>query len=230
MVSTAMESWRQEAAGQGRARRNAAMPLARERVTPWLAASCIIGAVNAALLLSGAEPANIQVVGLTVALGGTLAAGGLVAARSSRQMHASDLEERARPSTDELVGGGATASNPSYVDGMEQWATAMLELIEHAVEVASPEDPAQPELATAAADTQELRELLRSSGDGPLSIHDKATLHALCSLWETNQVRVEHLAGQIDAAWHRRWRARTVVQRRLRHGERLNRTLALPYR
>lgn len=232
MARTGIDSWRYEAAGAGRSRRAAAMPLIGEHMAPWLVAAFLLAVLNLVVLFSDIDPTTPEQVALVLGLCTTLAVAGLVAARSNRELAASEREERARPSRDQLVEGGYDASSPAYVDGMERWTAAMLELIDHAAGAtdSGSMDDRRAQLSAAADDTRELRELLQASADGPLSINDTATLHALCSLWETNQVHIEELAAGVDPGWHRRWRARTIVQRRLRHGRRPHRPPVLPYR
>jgi hypothetical protein len=46
-----------------------------------------------------------------------------------------------------------------------------------------------------------------------------ARLHSICTLWELEQPRVEAIAAEVDLGFHRRWRARTVIARRLRRGD-----------
>jgi hypothetical protein len=57
-----------------------------------------------------------------------------------------------------------------------------------------------------------------------------ATLRSICSMWESEQARIEQLAAGVDTDWHRRWRARSVVERLLRRGVRQPEATALPYR
>lgn len=73
------------------------------------------------------------------------------------------------------------------------------------------------DLESAAADGRELLELLAETAPGALSIHDRAKIHSLCTLWDTDVARIEQLASSLDPGWHRRWSARSVADRRLRH-------------
>jgi hypothetical protein len=57
-----------------------------------------------------------------------------------------------------------------------------------------------------------------------------ATLRSICSMWESEQGRIEQLAARMDPEWHRRWQARSVVERLLRRGARQPEATALPYR
>lgn len=211
-----------------------ALPQARERLVPWLLASAIVAAITlAAVVLGDAELASPEMAVLLIALGATLAGAGLVAARSSSVERATQREERARPARDELVDLDAIdeADEPgsvSYVEGMERWTTALLELLDHAA--AQEAEPAvRAELTSAVADTDALRDLLRTSAQRELNLNEAATLHSVCALWETDQDRIEQLAAQVDPEWHRRWRARSVVARLLCHGSRARRELVLPH-
>jgi hypothetical protein len=212
-----------------------ALPQAHERLVPWLLAAAIVAAVTlAAVVLGDAELASPEMAVLLITLCATLAGSGLVAARSSSVERATQREERARPARDELLDLDAIdeADEPgsvSYVEGMEQWTTALLELLDHAV--AQTTEPAvRQELTAAVADTDALRDLLRTSTQRELNLNEAATLHSVCSLWETEQDRIEQLAAQVDPSWHRRWRARSVVARLLCHGSRARRELVLPHR
>ena len=118
----------------------------------------------------------------------------------------------------------------AYVAGMERWTAAMLELVEHALACTDDGSAPATELAAAASDTRDLRELLDAGDAGELSINDLAVIHALCTLWETNQPRLEALAAATDPTWHRRWSARVVADRRLRQGGTVSAPLAVPYR
>jgi hypothetical protein len=178
------------------------------------------------------EPRPIEIASLMGGLGATIAVAGLVAARSSRAMEEAEREERARPAREQLAdldAHGADAGVGSYVRGMERWTTSLLELIDHAI--ATTDQPeVREELTTAREDTDALRSLLHGSAQRDLTLNEAATLHSVCALWETNQDRIEDLAAAVDLGWHRRWRARAVVARLLRHGPPLDREVVLPYR
>jgi hypothetical protein len=113
---------------------------------------------------------------------------------------------------------------------MERWTSAVLELLDHAIDAAGAESPLRDELVAAAADTLELHDLLSASTAGSMTINDNAMIHAVCTLWETNQARIEAIAADADPEWHRRWRARSVAERRLRHGTVSSDPIDLPYR
>ena len=107
----------------------------------------------------------------------------------------------------------------------------MLELLEHASWLRRARaPPVATELEAAVADTRELQQLLAASARTALSIHEAATIHAVCTLWEANQARIEQLAAASDPGWHRRWRARTVADRSLRHGGTVSAPMVIPYR
>lgn len=207
---------------------DSAMPFIGESVLPWISASLVLGFVNAATALRGQHLATAEHLVLLVGLCGTVSAGGLVAARSHRATRADLLVERARPAVEELTALTA-AGAVTYVEGMAQWTAAMLELIEHARGSAEPGSRADLELTAAAADTHDLHELMCAKPHDELTINEQAQMHALASLWETNQARIEQIAADLDPSWHRRWRARSIVARELRHGHGTRQSLVLPY-
>lgn len=224
-------------AGMRNGRRSSALPVTAERLAPWLAAAIFIGGVNVVVGLVGVQPSLVQRAAMIVALCASLAVTGLVASRSRREMTETDREERARPASDELVArdgraAPADVAGPaSYLESMERWAEAMLELTEHAASVAADQDPeAAAQLAEASEDTRELQALLRASARAPVSAKGMATVHSVCTLWEADRERIEAIGARVDPAWHRRWRARSVVDRLLCHGERKSDETAFPYR
>lgn len=217
------------------------MPLRTESLVPWLAAATVVAGLLLAAVRVDADPSGVEWAVLVLGLVGLLAAACLVAIRSRAELEEVEREERTRPAPDELdpdarsgrgdAVGGARPGSPAYVQGMAAWTAANLELLTHAAELADHLGrPAANELATARDDTEALAELLATSVDGPLGVNETASLHAICTLWETNQGRLEALAADVDPRWHRRWRARAIVHRRLRHGARPRPALALPYR
>ncbi len=215
-------------------RRYSALPDLREWMTPWLATAMLVAACNllAAILH---VPLNVyERSALLIALGATLASAGLVAARSRAEVEAVERDERARPAEEQLldmVGDlrPGSADSPGYVQGMVRWTSALLELVEHA-RSETLDAELRTTLTAAADDTRALRDLLRASDPAALSLNEAAMLHSVCALWETDQDRIEALAVEVDPRWHRHWRSRTVVERRLRHGQRAARELVLPYR
>jgi len=211
-------------------RRASALPALGERTAPWLAAAFVAAMVNLVLVLTGTPVTRSEQALLLLGLSAAVTAAGLVTARANREQAESDRDERARPALEELEHAPDDVASARYVDGMGRWVGAIVELLDHAVTEATPGSPAHGELVAATAEARELRDLLQVSASGTLTINEKATLHALCSLWEANQPRLERLAAQADPAWHRRWRARSVVEERLRHGTPDPRELVLPYR
>jgi hypothetical protein len=212
-----------------RRRRVAAMPASAEDLLPWLSAAFVMAALNLAAAVWGVRLTLEGWAILLLGLVATIVAAGLVAARGRRDNDAATAEERARPAGELLESAPATFAGPGYVSGMASWTTALLELVDHAMTVA-PKGHVQETLTIAREDTQALQELLVASEHQEVSLNDAATLHAVCSLWETDQERVERLAAQVDLAWHRRWRARSIVARQLRHGRPDADRLVLPYR
>lgn len=196
-------------------------------MAPWLAGALIIGTLNVALLVRGDDLTGLEQGVLGLAFCGALATAGLVSARSNRRVQEATLQERARPASEELEGG--PDASVSYLEGMRDWAGAVLELIEHGIEVTEPASALHKELTAAAADTKDLRDLMADGVANRAGLNDQARLHALGSLWETSQERIERLVADADPAWHRRWRARSVVERQLRHGQDLSRPFVPPY-
>ena len=214
-----------------RRHRSSAMPLVGENLVPWLAGSVVAAAFVLLVLRSSRQPGSLEQGVLLLCFGAILAGGGLVAFRSNRELRASRREERARPSADQLEQASSAVRSMSYVTGMARWSGAMLELLEHALTETEPDAPDRAALSTAADEARDLRDLFASESTRALTINDHAQLHALGSLWETTQLRVERLAAQADPSWHRRWKARSVVARNLRHGGNASPApLVLPYR
>src|SRR3546814_9369934 len=84
-------------------RRRASMPLIGEALAPWLPGAFVLAVMNLAMLASGDHlPVSEQTVVL-LGLCASLAAAGLVAARSSRTLEPSVREARARPAVEQLV-------------------------------------------------------------------------------------------------------------------------------
>jgi hypothetical protein len=216
--------------------RGSALPRSAERLVPWLAAAIFIGCVNVVVGLAGVQPSLAERAAMIFALCASLAMAGLVASRSRRATIEADLQERARPARDELLAfdGGVdhadTTGSSTYLESMERWAGAMLELTEHAAaSAAAQEHEAAAELAAAAEDTREFQDLLRATAEAPVSAKGMATVHSVCTLWEADQDHIEALCTSVDAAWHRRWRARSVVDRLVRHGGRKPHETVFPY-
>jgi hypothetical protein len=187
----------------------------------------------AALGLTHSEPTTVQGGTLLIILSATVVVAGLVGIRSRAAAEETQREERARPAREQLVDLDAPGSEPpatrSYFEGVERWTVALRELFAHAIE-AAPEDEVRTELITGLDDAEALHDLLAASSGRELSLNEAATLHSICVLWETEQERLERLAADVDPAWHRRWRGRSVVERLLRHGPPRRGELVLPYR
>lgn len=198
----------------------------------------VIGAYVAGVLLGVADSSAQQMI-LTVGLCAVVTATELVLHRTR------ELEEdvmrvyRARPSTDELMTlstGNALASGlddhglPSYAAGMLRYAEAVVELLEHATDVAVTNGDNAADMANGREDAAALVDLLSSMAGESVQLSKAAKVHTICSLWEANQERLEQTAAAIDPEYHRRWRARHIAALRLRHGEAPRRTeTALPY-
>ena len=208
----------------------AAMPVVGEWMTPWVASSFLVAVLTASFVVGGNRLPMLQQTLLAISLCATLTAATLVVIRSSRAKEATTREERARPATEALDGGLARLDFAAYVEGMYQWTATVLELLQHARGCAEEGSALAKELDAGLADTTELHHLLDASVPNALSIHDAATIRSVCTLWETNQARIEQLAASSDPGWHRRWRARSVADRRLRHGNMVGSPLVIPYR
>lgn len=216
----------------GPVRRESAMPFIGESAVPWLGASLVIGVIALLLAVGGREVGVTEQTVLLVGLAGTLTAAGLVVTRSRRELAAVVAEERLRPAVDQIAVPLGT-DEVTYNDGMQRWTSSVLELLEHAAEVLAVESPRSADhqtLVSAAEDTRDLRDLLAVEATGGMGINDQARLHALGALWETGQPRFEELAAAADPTWYRRWRARAVADRNLRHGIDPHQRLDLPYR
>jgi hypothetical protein len=211
-------------------RPKAALPLVSESLAPWLIASILISLVTIGFVVSGQRLPRFEQTMLLVGLFATMTAGALVVIRTDRERWDRDRDERERPATEMLAMPDLPVGTAAFVSGMEHWTAAMLELIEHALAGTDQGSETAAELRAAADDTKELRSLLTDGNAAELSINDLAMIRALCTLWEANQPWVEELAAATDDEWHERWAARTLADRRLRHGDVSNEPLALPYR
>jgi hypothetical protein len=210
--------------------KNSALPRRVERLAPWLGGAILIACLQVVVGVAGVHPSAPQRAAMLLGLCGSLAVAAVVAGRSSREMAVAAHQERARPALHE-VSGAEDAGPAAYIEGMERWSEAMLELTEHAA--ATPEAKEAGiagELLSASEDTRALRDLLHANVDAPLKVSGMATLRSICSMWEGEQARIEQLAASVDPDWHRRWRARFVVERLLRRGVRQPEAMALPYR
>src|SRR3546814_1294583 len=119
-------------------RRRASMPLIGEALAPWLAGAFVLAVMNLAMLASDDHLPVLEQTVVLLGLCASLAAAGMVAARSSRTLETSVREERARPAVAPLVDDGTEPTTPAYVGGMVRWTGAMLELVEHALHAAGP--------------------------------------------------------------------------------------------
>jgi hypothetical protein len=214
-----------------RRHRSSAMPLVGENLAPWLAGSVVAAALVLLVVRSSQQPAAVEQGLLLLCSAAVLTGGGLVAFRSHRELRTSRREERARPAADQLEQATSAVRSMSYVTGMARWSGAVLELLEHALSTSDEDPVARTHLSAAADETRDLHDLFTGEATRALTINDHAQLHALGSLWETTQLRIEGLAAQVDPRWHRRWKARSIVARNLRHGGDASPTpLVLPYR
>lgn len=208
---------------------NSALPRTAEGLVPWLAGAVLIGCLQVAVTVA-AQPSLAQRAAMMLGLCGSVAVAGIIAARRSRESAVIDRQERARPGLHEVSSveeGGPLA----YIEGMERWAEAMLELTLHAAATAAArEADVAEELTSACEDARELRDLLHASVHAPLKVSGMATLRSICTMWEADQPRIEQLAASMDPEWHRRWRARSVAERLLRRGIREPEATVLPYR
>jgi hypothetical protein len=212
----------------------------REPLAPWLAASILTLVAFVAGVLVGHAASEIHRAVLTVSFCAVVMATFFVLQRTRRSEQAALRSLGARPAGDELDfrpdadARSATARGgnlPPYAAGMLHYSEAVIELLEHAVEVALQGEVDTTELASGRDDAAALKSLLQSMAAEPVHLHKAAKVHTICSLWEANQERLEHLAADLDPEFHRRWRTRNVATLRLRHGEAPRREVtALPYR
>jgi hypothetical protein len=211
-----------------------------EPLAPWLAASLLtLVAFVAGVVVGNSASATHKAV-LAVCFCAVVTATELVLHRVHRSENVALLALRARPAIDELTTGAAadaratnshTSNLPPYAAGMLRYSDAVVELLEHAVDVALQTDADTTELASGRDDAAALRNLLQSMAAEPVHLQQAAKVHTICSLWESNQARLEHLAADLDADFHRHWRTRHIATLRLRHGEAPQREdVAMPYR
>lgn len=194
------------------------MLLIPERVLPWLIASIGIAGATLLVVLSDHQAPTAALAALLLGLCATMTAAGLVAARSQARLAPVVRDQRSRPAHEELVEPSGPEASSGYLEGMADWAEAVQELIQHARSSVDSSHPSAGDLSTAADDTDALLGLLRVAVTEPVTLSERATLHAVCGLWDAHQPTVERLAAEVDPSWHRRWRARSVVESRLRHG------------
>jgi hypothetical protein len=212
----------------------AGLPRTGEQLLPWLGAASLVGLVTlGALSLGDGEASSVQNGTLLLVLFATVVVAGLVAVRSRTANEATEREERARPAREQLVNLDAPDTEQpatrSYFEGVERWTVALRELFDHASDTTT-DDEIRAELVSASDDAEALHDLLATTTGRELNLNEAATLHSICTLWETDQDRLEQLAADVDPMWHRRWRGRSVVERLLRHGPPQRGELVLPYR
>jgi hypothetical protein len=212
----------------------AGLPRSSEQLLPWLGAASLVGLVTlGTLTLGDGNLTTVQSATLLIILLATVVVAALVAVRSRTAAEATEREERARPAREQLVDldapGDEQPATRSYFEGVERWTLALQELFEHAIE-ATTDGEIRAELISARDDAAALHSLLETTTGRELNLNEAATLHSICTLWETDQDRIEQLAADVDPTWHRRWRGRSVVERLLRHGPPKRGELVLPYR
>src|SRR5688500_6574397 len=200
-------------------RRFPAMAMVHEPITPWLGAAAALAVLALAMMLLAPQLDFLVQSVFLVATCAALVACGLIATRTNRVQKETIRAHRARPAAEELMGASSSDSAASYISGMEGWTARMLELLEHALSLTAPGTPTHLELDAAASETRDLQGRFDNEGAEELTINDRAVQHALGTLWAANQVRIEKMAAAVDPVWHRRWRARSVVERQLRNGQ-----------
>lgn len=210
-----------------------------ESLVPWLAASVVTMMAFTAGIAVGTSTSMPATAMLAVALCSIVTATHLVLYRTRRSEDEARVAHRARPAADELKSStvvitpavGETGQLPPYAAGMRQYSSAVVELLEHAVDVALGADIDTTELASGRDDAAALHDLLTTMAAEPVHLHKAAKVHTICSLWEANQGRLERMAADVDPEFHRRWRTRNLAAIRLRHGEAPRREeQSLPYR
>src|SRR5436190_13801212 len=149
------------------------MAISRESLLPWIGASMlVIGVYVGGVLVGVADSTSRQLV-LTVCLCAVVTSTQLVLYRTRRLEEEVWRDYRARPSTDELMTlstGNALASGledhglPPYAAGMLRYSEAVVELLEHAVQVALANGDNAAELATGRDDAAALVDLLSAMG------------------------------------------------------------------
>jgi hypothetical protein len=212
----------------------------RESLLPWLAASLVAMSGYIVGLLVGTRASDNHRLVFSLALCSVVTATELVIHRSRRVVEDADRTQRARPAAQELDAWASEqtllrldteADVPPYAVGMLRYSAAVVELLEHSVAVALRDGVDPVELVSGRDDAAALHDLLGTMTEEPVHLQRAAKVHTICSLWEADQGRLEHLAADFDPDFHLRWRARHLADLRLRHGERPRRNdVALPYR
>ena len=171
------------------------MPIVGEWMTPWIAAAFLVVVLTVTYVVGGDLPLLERVL-LAISLCATLTAAVLVAIRSNRAQEVSVREERARPAAEALD--DPVAPPRARPPTSRAWS-------------------AGPRPCSSCSSTRGVRRRKRRSSrqssrprsstptscsscssprvDGELDIHDAATIHAVCTLWETNQARFEDAGG-----------------------------------
>lgn len=189
-------------------------------------------------VVTGVAPGDTKWVVLTVACCSIVTATMLVWGRSRRQEADVRRSELARPAPEELTNWATETTLvdageghlPPFGEGMLRYSAAVMDLLDHAIEVARSRGSETEDLITAREDAKALNSLLTAMAAEPARLGKVAKVHTICSLWESNQDRVEQEASEVDPDFHRRWRARNIAVLRLRHGDRPRREEpALPY-
>lgn len=209
-----------------------------EPLSPWLAASLLASGASIAGAVFGYSGHSTRSLLLLIVTATTLAATLLVWLRARGALETARREERARPATDELkpqtsaaVLAWGDSSLPPYAEGMLRYATAVVELLEHSLDVALGRGDDTTALAAARDDAVALVSLLHDMAAQRIRLDQAARVHTICMLWESTQQQIEADAAALDPEYHQRWRARHVAVIRLRRGERPERlTEALPFR
>src|SRR5437868_463939 len=103
-----------------------ALSQSAEHLAPWLAAPILIGVLDVAVVVSGAELSLALRSVMILCLCGSIAVACVVAARSSRVADDLGREERERPSRHELAGADDFSRRKevgpaAYLASMERW-------------------------------------------------------------------------------------------------------------
>ena len=177
---------------------------------------------------------------LTVVVAAVLTATQLVAFRSRQVAKAAAKAQLSRPASDvldawvtetELTAPFTQNDLPPNAAGMLEYSSAVVELLEHAVEVALRNGSDPKELVAGRDDAAALHDLLTTMASEPVRLRKAAKVHTICAIWEASQQPLEDAAAKLDPEFHRRWRARNLAALRLRHGQPPARTdVSLPYR
>jgi hypothetical protein len=212
----------------------------REPLAPWYAATLLAIGVFVLGVVTGSTESNRDRFLLTVIAASVLTATRLVAHRSRKAAEVAAHAQLSRPATEELASWASRddlavpfAQNdlPPNAAGMLEYSAAVVELLEHAVEVALREGMDPTELATGRDDAAALHDLLTTMAAEPVHLRKAAKVHTICAIWESSQPPLEEAAAALDAEFYRRWKSRNLAALRLRHGQPPARSdTSLPYR